>query len=229
MKFLGRVYYLLAFVLFVCRKRVGKRMLHLGIVILTSMSFTVGCAAWPEKETYSTTNIEEYRNFEGHISEEKEGIFSGLKIFPLELTEEIHSVSYIYECENVAFNNGYFIYLEGVWSEAAFEQEIQRLQSIFLSYGEESKRIIYDAKTFAYPAYITVFDDAEGCMEYALVDKENKRIVYLYCQFQEHLLESKVDKQYILTGQEEVENESLQQGYNMYKFEVKDGVFEYLK
>lgn len=207
----------------------GKRVLHLGIVILIFMLFTCGCAVWPGKETYSTTNIGEYRNFEGHISEEKEGIFSGLKIFPLELTEEMHNISYIYECENVAFNNGYFIYLEGVWSEEAFEQEIQRLRSISLSYREESKKIIYDAKTFAYPAYITVFDDAEGCMEYALVDEENKRIVYLYCQFQEHLLESKVDKQYILKEQEEVENESLQKGYNMYKFEVKDGVFEYLK
>ena len=199
------------------------------MVIFVIALFICGCSLWPEKESYSTTNIDEYRNFENHIEGEKDGIFSGLKIFPVKITNQMQDVSYMYECGNIAFNNGYLIYLECSWTEESFENEIIRLQEIFVSNKDETKRVIYDEELFAYPAYIAVYDESEDRKEYALVDKDKRKTIYLYCQFQNHLLESKIESQYYAKRTENMENKLLQGGYNMYKFEIENGIFEYIK
>ena len=94
-----------------------------------------------EPEVYSTRDITEYRKFEGHISKEKNDIFSGLKIFPTELNENMKQISYYYECGNYALDNNYLIYFECEWEDANFADEIGRLKDLSLTYGEQKKKL----------------------------------------------------------------------------------------
>ena len=71
---------------------------------------------------------------------------------------------------------------------------------------------------FSYPAYISVYDEEVGQMEYALIDEENKKIIYLYSRLNADI-ENKIDKCYLPANQKDMKNEVLRKGYNIYLFD----------
>lgn len=205
-----------------------KNRMIIGLII--AIFFLSGCGTPLNAESYITTNISEYRNFKDHIEKEESDLFSGLRIFPLEITEKMQEVSYIYECGNSALDNNYFIYLNCSWQGDSFEKEIERLENISVSNNSITKTIVYDINIFSYPAYVSVYDEEVGIMEYALINQENKEIVYIYSQLNSRSeLEDKIEQDYLPFASKESKNETFKDGYNMYLFEINENLSEYIK
>lgn len=81
---------------------------------------------------------------------------------------------------------------------------------------------------FVYPAYVAIYDEELMSMEYALFNEKDKRIIYIYSQLNADL-EDKIDSEYLKKENADFGNEMLNAGYNMYYFEIADGVGEYVK
>lgn len=56
--------------------------------------------------------------------------------------------------------------------------------------------VVYDTTMPNYLAYITMYTEAKERKEYALIAKDNRKIIYLYYRFQRRLLESEIDSKY---------------------------------
>ena len=71
-----------------------------------------------------------------------------------------------------------------------FENEIERLSDINITIYEScssdsnyyTNNIKYDNSSYNYPAYITI-DGFSHTYEYALIDRENKEIIYMYLSY----------------------------------------------
>lgn len=184
-----------------------------------------GCAA---SEEYLTRDITEYRNFSGHISKEESDIFSGLKIFPQEISENMKETSYYYECGNFALDNNYLICLECNWKEENFQDEVERLNDLTVTYEGKTQDIIYTERGFHYPAYVSIYAEDMLSMEYALVDEETCRIIYLFSQLNSDI-DEKIDVDYLKDKEDDFDSPLLSDGYNMYFFETGNGEGIYIK
>lgn len=176
---------------------------HKAIVIWVTMAFILlftGCESTSSNTNYTTNSTEDYGIFEGHIEMEREDLQSGLFIFPEKDTEGMTLKKYFYHCETCAFDNSYQICLTATFDTAAYAKEVARLSNVQAKYNGETHRILKADEGFAYPAYVSIFgtDDAE----YALLDKENSRIIYVY-----HRLDAAFEKD------ENIPQEYLSQGY----------------
>ena len=78
------------------------------------------------------------------------------------------------------------IFLECTYSDDAFAAEIDRLKGLSMTIEFEGEQVTnhvrYDEETYSYPAYITI-DGFGDTYEYALVDQEENKIVYLYLAY----------------------------------------------
>ena len=79
--------------------------------------------------------------------------------------------------------------------------------------------IVYDTESFCYPAYVMTFRN-NYCYEYALVDNQRQRIIYIYLQhvqkirFNNYYLDKEY-KNYIESGYSE-------KGYDQYAFSSEE-------
>lgn len=84
------------------------------------------------------------------------------------------------------FDTDGYILLECSMSDRDFQQEIERLSSLkaTIQYEEETftNYILYDEESYPYPAYIAC-DGFDSTYEYALIDKDSNRIIYLYISY----------------------------------------------
>lgn len=204
------------------------KIIIIGIaVIVVVIAFSICYFMLPG--TYITTDVDEYLKMSGHIEKEESDCFSGLRIFPEKITEEMQNVSYYYECGNFALDNNYLIYLECEWADGVLEKEMDRLSTLYVEYDSERNNILYDEELFAYPAYISVYDINEngaGYMEYALIDEENSKVIYIYSQLMSDINE-KIDAKYLAL--ETVKDEWVDRAYNMYYFSTRQGEGLYIK
>ena len=67
-----------------------------------------------------------------------------------------------------------------------FAEEISRLQALSKTIAFEKEKytnkVLFDADSYSYPAYITI-DGFGNTYEYALIDQDNYRIVYIYLAY----------------------------------------------
>ena len=125
--------------------------------------------------TYTTDNIENYYDFASH---NENGIKSDLCIFPKTLPKTTSNSKYFYSFSDTFLDTTFQIYLDCKYSDDEFESEINRLKSI----KYEDGNTIFDTKNFNFDAYVArVGYDCTS--EYALINKANNRIVYIYLQF----------------------------------------------
>ena len=108
---------------------------------------------------------------------------STLMIFPDSLDGK-KEITFKSALKTGLFDTDGFILLECSMDPAEFEKEIKRLSSIQATvyFHEEepvTNSIIYDEEIYPYPAYIAS-DGFDSTYEYALVDQEANRIIYLY-------------------------------------------------
>lgn len=112
---------------------------------------------------------------------------SGLFIFPDTINNSL-STTYESKLRTSLFDTDGYIILQTKYNDADFNEEIQRLRNIVCKISWEgeivSNKIEYDKDMYKYPAYIAS-DGYCYKYEYALIDKDNNRIVYIYLSFPE--------------------------------------------
>lgn len=150
-------------------------------IILFAVLLALLFTSCKSSSSYSTTCIADYGVFEGHIDKEREDLQSGLFIFPEVDTEGMTLETYFYHCEPFAFDNSYQICLIATFEPTAYAAEIVRLSDVYAEYRGEIHRILKANEGFAYPAYVSIFGTNDT--EYALLDEDNNRVIYIYRRF----------------------------------------------
>lgn len=179
-----------------------KFILRLIIIFILILIFLV----LPYELFIGSTTIrfmkKDYCNFEGFLG------YSNLEIFP-ENPEEISKVTdYFYLNMDTLMDPTCKVFMECTFDNMEmFEQECNRLSQITVTLDDEIKEIKYNQELFQYPAYVAIYDWS-SCYEYALILEEEKKIIYVFCQF------TKVDKEYM-----PINNNEENQSFSIYSFD----------
>lgn len=166
-----------------------------------------------------TSDIKDYGIFEDFKG------YSNLYIFPTIILDSARINAYYYYQRDTLFDPTCQIYLEYSLSKADFEAEVSRLSMISERFEHEQYKdivneIVYDTEHFRYPAYVTIFNN-NYCYEYALLDKEENKIICVFTQFIK-LNEVIFDKKYLPTG---FGDDKSSRGFNIYYSENGMGYF----
>ena len=110
---------------------------------------------------------------------------TGLFIFPNDGQNAV-SVEYESSLKSGMFDTDGYIFLSATYEDDEFKKEVERLSEIsctvFESKHEDSDyhigNIIYDTESYMFPAYVAS-DGYSSVYEYALIDNDNKRIIYV--------------------------------------------------
>jgi hypothetical protein len=129
------------------------------------------------------SRVEGIENYDkAHLVEEFSGdMTSHFFLFPDDVSIA-EKADFRYEYKTGLLDTDGAFFLEAVYSEDAFEDEIERLSevtcTIELKAGDHTQVVMYDEDMYNYPAYIAM-DGYCHDYEYALLDEENNRIVYV--------------------------------------------------
>ncbi len=152
---------------------------------LVLLCLTLLCSCEPDTGStgYHADSIADY---DKAIVIEKIGgdLDSDLSVFPDEVSAG--KAEYSADFKSNAFDTDGKMILECTYDTDQFADEISRLQglSMTIEYDTEqyTNTVLYDEGSYAYPAYITI-DGFGNTYEYALIDKDNSRIVYIYLAY----------------------------------------------
>lgn len=137
------------------------------------------------REDYMTIDRSNYGIHEGHIDGEKEGLWSGLYVFPEKISTNARDVEFLYSCGGGGFNLDYQQFLKCTYSDEEYRREIDRLKNIKCEMNTKNGKLVnhveYTSTKFNYPAYITVYG-SNSTYEYAICNEDTKTIVYVYLQ-----------------------------------------------
>ncbi len=165
------------------------------------------------------TNIDEYESTLKELKENSDA-HSLLYIFPDSVNKD-NVLEYKYAESDGLFDGSYLFYLVEKYNEENFNNEVERLNSIKVEFKEETKSILYTEEGFNYPAYVTIYDN-NGTSEYALVNKEDSTIIYVFMQlFNES--DSNIDEKYFPVDYHVNKKDTKRDGYNMYYHFYKNG------
>jgi hypothetical protein len=191
-----------------------------GLVVTAVIVFTG--ALFLSGDSFETRSVEEYGSYEGHI-EAEDALFShsSLLIFPKTLPTDAKVNDFLYACSSKGLDNSYQLLLDYQLRPAEFQKEVERLQNLSVSYGEQTNQVIYDAGLFPYPAYVTVCTE-DGDLEFALIDEKNNRIIAVLALKGRGSLDESLFPQ----SSPAYETGISGFGYSIYQFEVINGVME---
>lgn len=135
-----------------------------------------------------TTGIENYDKSQ-IVKDNYADMDSVFLIFPDSLSK-VTKGDFISNIKSDMISSYGYIILEACYEEADFSEEVERISGISYNLkdvwrGKEEHKIQeikYDDTMYNYPAYITS-DGYCGGYEYALVDKENNRIIYIHLSY----------------------------------------------
>lgn len=181
-----------------CKRNTTSICKNIIIGILTAIIIILFCVVvylflfcsggiWQE---YVTVSPSEYGNWNGHIDYEREEIESGLYIFPEDISEALEVDYFYYTALDYHSISNILIFTEVTYSEEDYKTEKERLAGlkceITLSEKEQpvSNSIVYSEDLFSYPAYVTIYG-SNLSYEYALVDEQNNRIIYVYAKMKD--------------------------------------------
>lgn len=120
-------------------------------------------------------NIERYAEFDEYHG------YGNLWVFPEDISETATNVDYYYFDMNTFMDPTCQIYLSCTYDTETYQKEVERLSQINYEMNGAMKPIQYEENIFAYPAYVSIYQ-WESCYEYALVDDEEQKIVYVFLQ-----------------------------------------------
>lgn len=132
-----------------------------------------------------------YRMLRGDVTEMTDDIsryrqwslpekYSRLLVFPEEIPAAAEDTEYFYRYESGYTRPMCQIFLSCRLDGDTFEREEERLSSLaYESTSDGRKTVQYDSTSFEKPAYVTIAG-YDFCYEYALLDRENRTIVYVY-------------------------------------------------
>jgi len=155
-----------------------KRLISLFLAALILLS---GCSRY----TYQTDRFEDYDK--GFIAESYRGdLDSDLTLFPANPASIATDASYYAILKSGLFDTDAEIILDCSYEPARFDEELERLAGIYkiIRHGdkEHTNLVMYDDKSYNFPAYITI-DGFGNTFEYALIDRKNTEIIYIYLAY----------------------------------------------
>lgn len=150
-------------------------------------------------------------------------IHSKLLIFPEPEMVTDYIKDWNYDEQQGLFDGKYQLSITCNYDEKTYQEEEKRLGIINTSYNGVQQSVKCMPIENEYLAYITIYDGT-GTYEYAILDEENKSIVYVYSQLGE--LEDIVDEEYIIK-QQDIENQ-ISTRLNIYYFLDKDGGYSFI-
>ncbi len=210
---------------------IGFLALEVGILALSVFGYNVYIES--DMAGYFTNDIAEYGEFDGHYEYEEGDRWTGLFLFPETLSENATEVEYCYYSHPMFLDSGYEIYLDATYPKMEFDAEVQRLKEISCTVtlnqkGESvTNRVQYVEGQCPYPAYVTICDYG-GVYEYALVDEENCRIIYVYMQYVMNAYTPK--KYHLVRGNDRIEGleqNYFEGGFHLYYAEDENGDYPY--
>ena len=187
-----------------------------GIIFIVLL---LGCIMWltfNKNQNYETSDISQYGEMKNKL---KGKVFSGLDIFPKEIENIETKKNYYMQYGRKNLDYSVQVYLECEYGEEQFQQELERLSKMKETYEKYQLHhfIVKDVENFDYPAYVMIFQN-NYTYEYALIDEENKKIIYIYLQhtnYEDLMVDGvyldKKYKEYMKNGESEI-------GYNQYGF-----------
>jgi hypothetical protein len=126
--------------------------------------------------------------------------------------------------ENGLLDNSYQLYLVCTYDANDFTREKERLESLAFTYEGETNTPTITDTGFNYHAVVTMFNDQES-FEYALIDSEAKRIVYVFAQsmgIDARVVPADFRPQGFQPPSDELAEWG---GYNIYRFKIDEGVY----
>ena len=141
-------------------------------------------------DEYTTKELSEYGNWDGHMDLERESLESGLFLFPQEIASS-KEAEYLYYCASDMHSiHQYGIYTAVTYTEQKFEEEVKRIEDttcqvqVSLQGETVTNSVMYSEELFKYPAYVAIYN-SNLSYEYALLDVANHKIIYVYLQLKD--------------------------------------------
>ena len=164
--------------------RTKSRIIHIAALFVIT-SLLCSCSYNPYCEPFSAEGLENYSKEAVFGSYElSEDLNSDLSVFPDELITD--KVEYSANLVPNMFDTDGKIVLECKYDDEQFTDEVKRIRALSktIKEGKEqyTNKVVYDEDSYSYPAYITI-DGFGDSYEYALIDKPENRIVYMYLSY----------------------------------------------
>ena len=158
------------------------------LIIIISIIFLSLLGIFIFNNLKSSNNVINYFDKEYYIKKYGSDLDSNLSIFP----NDINSLDskFSSKLKTGLFDTDGYILLTINYDKEKYDKEIERLSKLNMIIKEtcysNSKSITnyvkYDDKSYEYPAYITI-DGFSNKYEYALLDKNNLKIIYIYLSY----------------------------------------------
>lgn len=170
-------------------------------------------------KTENISDVEKY-NKEYYLKKYGKEISSSLIIFP-EDNYNLKDTKFTSSFTDGLFGADGYILLSTKYTKEQFNKEVNRLSNINLKISKTCSKnapthtnyIKYDENSYEYPAYITI-DGFYGKYEYALINKENLQITYLYISSVDK--ENKKYNKYLKKDKSEYEEMNQENMYSLY-------------
>ena len=177
----------------VLRRIVNNRSLTIGIFVLVAILFLVVVRYIVAtmimigvlyidflKPKNRVEGIENYDK--SYLEKEFSGdMTSNFFLFPDDL-KDAEKADFWYEFKTGLLDTEGSFFLTAVYSDEEFENETERISSITCTvndgYDDHTQAVRYDEDMYNYPAYIAI-DGYAHTYEYALIDDDNNRIIYV--------------------------------------------------
>ncbi|MCR5409488.1 MAG: helix-turn-helix domain-containing protein [Lachnospiraceae bacterium] len=145
--------------------------------MLFVMAFLVLDYASPMKRVEGIENYDK-----SYLEEEFSGdMTSHFFLFPDDLSET-EEADFWYEYKTGLLDTDGSFFLTAVYSDENFADEIERISEVTCTVNNDvediTQAVIYDEDMYNYPAYIAI-DGYTHNYEYALIDEDNNRIIYV--------------------------------------------------
>lgn len=154
--------------------------------------------------------------------QKKDDVHSGLFIFPNNINQN-DIVDFKYFFQDGIFDGSYLFYVVVKYDKYSLNNEEDRLRNIKVNFEKTEKKILYEENDFDYPAYVSI-SDGFSTFEYALIDKKNNQIIYIFDQlffFDELGINDEYSPNGYIVSIDKRDYKSL--GYNMYYLYDKYG------
>lgn len=175
-------------------------------------------------ETIVRNDISQYdKNY--YMETYRGDLDSTLSIFPDVISDTMNVRAFESSFTVGLFDTYGYILLDYTLNENAFEEEINRLNSLEMeikNYDGESyiNEVQYSKDDYFYPAYITI-DGYRNTYEYALIDEENNRIICIYLTYLDD--SGFTHNEYLKLDRSDYESEDSLQKYSMYSHTFDGG------
>ncbi len=130
-----------------------------------------------------STKVEGIENYDKqYLIEEFSGdMTSYFFLFPDDVSIA-EDADFVYEYKTDLFDTEGYFFLTAEYTDDVFESEVERLSEVTCTIDHNEifsvKEVIYDEDMYNYPAYIAI-DGYTHNYEYALIDEDNNRIIYV--------------------------------------------------